>query len=73
MSVLQTVYFNSFIGIHFYPIIWYNRTINLYFNFKRESSISVLLFYIIVPLPDDDCSYWLKHVIVSMMNTFVFS
>lgn len=56
-----------------YPIIWYNnKTINSYFNCNEESSISVHLFYIIVTLPDDDCNYHLKHVIVSTMSTFVF-
>jgi len=48
--------------------LYNNEIINLSFSCKGEASTSVLGLYVIVALPDDARSQWLKHVIENVIN-----
>jgi hypothetical protein len=55
----------------FGPIWGSQQKLILHFNCKAVASISVLLIHSIVALPNDGRNYWLKHVVVNVMNKLI--
>ena len=58
----------------YYAIILYNKKIiNFYFKCEGDLSASLLAFYILEALPNDGRNYRPKHVVVNVMNKWIYN